>query len=139
MPLRNDTAVNVRGLTELQRALRRAEGTTGKELRKGLREIAKGIQKDARGNITHKTGRHGKVRLSGSIRTSVTTKGASVFSNAPHALVQDVGGQVGRNRAALLQRASVSQYMLKATRGAGPRIERELENLLDKLGRDLDR
>lgn len=140
MPVRTKSAIAVRGLTELQRAFRQAEGNASKYLRAELREIAKGVARDAKGNVTHKTGRHSKgPRLKGSIRVSVTARSASVYSNAAHALVQDVGGQVGRNRATLLKRAEVSQYMLKATHNAGPHIERQVEQMLDRLGRDFDR
>ena len=138
MAARTGNAIAVQGLAELQRALRRAEGEAPKYLRRGLTEIAKGVKRDATANITHRTGRHGNegpIR----VRTSVTARGASVYANEVHAIVQDVGGQVGRSRATLLRRDSVSQFMTKAVRNSRPRIEREMEQLLDTLGRDFER
>lgn len=137
-----EEAIAVRGLTGLQRALRRADTETGKRLRRELRDIAKDVRDTAQTYVTHRTGRHGGAdvpRLADSLKVSVTTTGATVFSEAPHAAVQDQGGRVGRNRATLLKRANVSHYMSNAVRDAQPYVTRRLEELMDELERDFER
>jgi len=138
---RRGDAIAVRGLSELQRALRKAEGNTGKNLRKALREVAKDVRDAARGNVEHRTGRHGGAdvpRLGPSIKAGVTAVGASIYSNAPHSIVQDQGGQVGIARATLLKRASVSRYMTRAVVDSQPTVERKMDEVLDELGRDFE-
>lgn len=67
---------------------------------------------------------------------SIRQSGASVYSDAPHSRVQDEGGQVGRNRATLLKRGEVSQYMTRAVRDSNALVSRRLEGLLADIERD---
>lgn len=137
---RRDEGLAVSGLSELQRALKRVESEVGKDLKAGLRAIGKGVASDAARNVQNKTGRHGKgPRLGPSINTSVSAVGASIYSNAPHSIVQDVGGRVGRGRATLLARASVSKYMTRAVADSKDEVEREIGKVLDKVERDFER
>lgn len=138
----SDEAVAIEGLTALQRAFRRISKDAAKDLRRELRTIARGVAVVARRNVPHKTGRHGGPDvpyLEKTIRTSVTLTGASVYSDAPHAYVQDRGGQVGRDHATLLKRADVSHYMTNAVRDSRGDVERRLGRLMDELGRDYER
>lgn len=124
------------------RALKRVQGDAAKLLRRELRDIADDVKMDAQANVTHKTGRHGGPNvphLGPSIKSSTTGTGASIYSDAPHAIVQDVGGQVGRDRSALLKRADVSHYMSKAVEDARPYVNRRLEELLDEFGREFEK
>lgn len=138
--VQGDFAVSVRGLTELQRALKRSDTFVSKRLRKELSDTAKDVRDTARSGVPHKTGRHGGsgIRLAPSIKSSATTKGASVYSDAPHAIVQDVGGRVGRNHATILSRASVSHYMTEAVEEAKPYVMKRMEGLLDDLARNFE-
>lgn len=114
----------------------------GKRLRAELRDIAKDVRDTARVYVSHKTGRHGGAdvpRLGPSIKASVTTAGASVYSDAPHSIVQDVGGRVGRNRATLLKRSEVSHYMTQATQDAQPYVTKRLEGMLGEFEREFER
>lgn len=133
-------AAGVKGLVELQRALRRVEGDAGKDLKRRLRVIAVGVQGRARGNVSHKTGRHGEGPTIGqSLRVSVTQRGASLYTTAPHGFVQDRGGQVGRNRATLLRRDSVSQYMTRAVVSEQAHVRGQLAEMLDDFGREFEK
>jgi hypothetical protein len=138
---RRDSAIAIRGLKELQAALKRSDEVAAKALRTELRGIADTVRDKARGNVTHKTGRHGGAdvpRLGPSIKTSVTNTGASIYSKAPHAIVQDTGGQVGRGKSTLLKRASVSRYMTKAVAESEGDVERAMDRVLDDIGKDFN-
>lgn len=133
-------AVAVRGLRELQTALKRGDVNTSKHLVRELRELAKGVQRKARSNIEHRTGRHGDPdlpKLASTIRTSVVRTGASVYSNQPYAAAQDLGARVGKG--AILQRSQVSRYMTRAVDESKGDIERGMDRVLDRLGRDFER
>lgn len=136
--LATEGTVVVEGLVPLQRALRLAEGNTGKHLKRRLREAAQPVADQAKANVTHKTGRHGNSgpTLERSIKVGVNARSVSVYSAAVHAIVQDQGGRVGRNRATLLRRASVSQYMTRAVQQKTPEVIDRVDRVLDDLAKD---
>lgn len=68
----------------------------------------------------------------------MTQRSVSVYSNLEHSRVQDQGGQVGRHRATLLKRSDVSQYMTKAVRDSSQEVEKQVDELLDQLGRNFE-
>ena len=128
--------VRTEGLSELRRALRRISSDLDKDTRSALRRVAEPIRGRAQANVQHKTGRHGQdgpIR----VRTSVTTRGVSLYANAPHAAVQDFGGRVGHG--AIITRASASHYMTKAVAESHPVIEAGLNSLGDEIGRKFER
>lgn len=137
----NGVALAVEGLAPLQRALRNVDKATAKELKEGLKDIGKGVQRKAKENAPEgpRPKRSDAPKLKGSIRVSATTRGVSVYSNAPHAYVQDRGGRVGRNRATILQRGNVSAYMTKAQRSEQPHVSRRLQGLLDSIGKEFEK
>lgn len=128
---RSGDAVHVRGLASMQRAFRQVEGDLSKTLRKELREAAKPIAAKAQSNVPHKTGRHGKDGPI-KVRVGVTQKAVSIYSNAPHSAVQDMGGRVGHG--AVITRASASAYMSKAVKSSRADIEAGLE----RVGRTIE-
>jgi hypothetical protein len=133
-------AIVVSDLAPLMKALRRIEGTAARDLRRELREIANDVKMTAQAGVRHTTGRHGGPnvpRLAQSIKATTTGSGASVYSQAPHAAVQDVGGQIGHG--AIIPRARASHYMTGAVREAQPYISRRMEGLLDEFGREFER
>lgn len=130
----NGYTVRLQGYTELVRALRRTDDMVYPYLRRELLDIAGDVRSVARTYVKHRTGRHGGPnvpRLAPSIRSGVTTQGASVFSSAPHSIVQDVGGRVGHG--AILKRSEVSHYMTDAVRDSQPYVTRRLEVLLSEI------
>lgn len=141
MPRNPETfgAVAVRGLTDLQRALRRVEGSAGPELHASLKDIAGHVRDRAAGNVTNRTGRHGAgPTIRGSLRASATQRGASIYTTAPHGYVQDRGGQVGRHGATLLRRGAVSQYMTRAVVSERAATLARLDRLLAGFGREFE-
>lgn len=136
-----DAALVVQGLRPLTRALKKAEGNADKHLRGQLRTVGKFVQTRARANapVGPRPKRSNTKPLRGSIRTSVTMKGISVYSDEEHALVQDRGGRVGRDGATVLQRGKVSGYMTRAVRDAGPEVSRRMQGVLDSIGNDFEK
>lgn len=136
---RIESAVAVEGLAGLQRALRRVEGSARRDLLRELRAIAKTVRDAAKANVSHRSGRHGQgPTIEDSLRISVRQAGVSVYTDAPHARVQDQGGQVGRDHATLLKRAEVSQYMTRAVRDEQPRMSQRLQGLLATFGAEFE-
>lgn len=130
-------ALAVTGLSQLQRALKHTASEAKPALRKELKGIGEEVKLVAGENVSHRTGRHGSgPRLAGSIKVSVRQAGVSVYSNAPHAFVQDRGGRVGRGHRTILERGKVSQYMTRAVRSEQDRMSKRLEGVLDRLGQD---
>lgn len=122
------------------RALKRAEGDVGKDLRRELRKIANEVRDQARDNAPVGDGRSGSPgRLKRSIRTSIRQSGVSVFSDAEYAYVQDRGGKVGRGHQTLLARGAVSAYMTRAVRSTQPIVTARLQGVLDDLATNFER
>ena len=69
----------------------------------------------------------------------MNARSVSVYSSAIHAIVQDQGGQVGRNRATLLKRSEVSQYMTRAVQQKQATITKEVNAVLDDVARDFEK
>ena len=120
------SAVRIEGLAELQRAFKRIDGNLGKDTRKVLREIAVPVQQRAKALAPVLTG-----ALRSSIKIGATTRALSVYSNAPHALVQDRGGRVGKG--AVIQRARASAYMTRAVQEGRANVEHQLGELGDRI------
>lgn len=132
-------STRITGYTELQRALKRTDSRAYPYLRRELLNIAGDVRTTARVYVPHKTGRHGGPgveKLGPSIRTNVTSYGASVSSGAPHSIVQDVGGRVGNG--AIIRRADASHYMTMAVRDSQPYVTRRLNVLMNELERSFE-
>ncbi len=134
--------VYMTGFTSLSRALARIEGEgladfgLAYELRARLRAIGDKIGADAPQFLTHATGRHGsdsQPRLEDSVRVSVTTRTASVYSSAIYGGVQNVGGRIGRRHATLLTRGQVSNWMDRSVATNAAFVQAEAEGLTEWL------
>lgn len=129
--------VVIEGLVPLQRALRRAEGDTDQHLKKRLKEAAEPVKRAAQAGVTNKwPDRPGD--LAASIKIGVNQRSVSVYSNAPHAKVQDQGGVVA-GRGPHIFRASASKYMTKAITKSAAEVNQRLGKVLDDLGRNFDK
>lgn len=139
-----DQGVVVHGFAALQRALNsvqsRADYGLAYELQRRLRTIGEKVAESAPEFVTHYSGHTGPYpgepdnpRLEDSVRVSVTTRSASVYSTAMHGGAQNVGGQVGRKRHTILERAKVSKWMNKAVSSNYIFVDKEVDGLLDWL------
>lgn len=134
-----DQGILMVGFTQLQAALGRIESKADfgleYELQRRLRVVGEKVAKVAPQFVTHKTGRTNSngERLEDSVKVSVTTRSASVFSSSIYGGAQNVGGKVGRNRATLLKRSDASHWMDKAVASEREFVQAEMEGLVDWL------
>jgi hypothetical protein len=136
-----DKGVVMVGFTQLNQALSRISGRGNfgldYELQRRLRLIGNMIASAAPGFVTHRTGRHGDPsvpRLEDSVRVSVTSRTASVYSIAVHGGVQNVGGGPHAGWAARgphVRKDRASGWMNKAVASKEQLVEEQLEGLLD--------
>lgn len=83
--------IDTRGLRELRRDLKRLEPEVAKELRVAIRDAVKPVQATGRQLAPRRSG-----KLAGSLRISVTAKGAAIGSRLPYAGLQHWGGSTGK-------------------------------------------
>lgn len=86
------------------------------------------VRKQAQGNAPHRSG-----RLAGSVKTSVTQRAVTVYSNLVYSRVQDTGGNVGRSHATHLHG---NKYFTRAADGSGGAVTTALNHVLDQVERD---
>jgi len=121
-------SVKTQGLNQTLRALNRVNKDAGKEVKRGLREIAKKVRADARPLAPVKTG-----KLAASYRYSATNKGAAVGSSLPYAGVVEFGGTI-RPRGVPIK-FKPSRPLGRAVQKDTAHIEEELGRLFDDLAR----
>jgi hypothetical protein len=138
------------GFTQINEALQRIDGGRGNfgieyELQRRLRTIGETVAKAAPGNITHRTGRHGDEsngRLEDSVKVSVTTRSASVYSTSVYGGAQNVGAgpHAGwRARGPHIKAANASHWMNKTVNSQKAFVEAEMDGLLDWLVDEFER
>ncbi len=81
-------SVNIEGLDQFLRDLKRFEPELSKDFRRRLRAIVEEVAKDARSRAPKKSG-----KLTKGIRPSVTNTGARLLSKAEHARIHEFGGR----------------------------------------------
>ena len=135
-----DAGIAVRGLGEIQRALKSIDDGTYPELRARLKAIGVEIAHAAPGFVRHKTNRHSGIpRIEDSVRVSLNRNSASIYSIAPHGGVQNVGGRIGRNHATIIKRSDASHYMDKAVASKRGFVEAEFDAVLDWIEQEFGR
>jgi HK97 gp10 family phage protein len=86
---RDDIVVRAPGLSKLRRDLKKIDRDLGREATRHVRRVGNQVRDEARSRAPKKTG-----RLSKSIRTSVRSKGASIYSPEEYAGVHEFGGTI---------------------------------------------
>lgn len=135
-----DQGIAMHGFAELNRALQRIDGGRSNfgieyELQKRLRTIGETIAKTAPRFITHKTGR-GNGELEGSVKVSVTTKTASVYSTSVYGGAQNTGAGPKAGWAARgphIRKDKASKWMNKAVASQREFVKEEMDSLLEWL------
>lgn len=131
---RANGAVAVQGFAQLQAALRRIEDGSQAELRARLRVVGEHVKDAARGNVPHKTGRHGEgPHIEDALKVSVVAKGASVYTTAPQGGAINVGAWVKTGRGPHIKRADASHYMDRAVSGSTRILEAQTQAVMDWL------
>ena len=80
--------IEIEGLQEFLRDLKKFEPAVSKEFRGRLKTVVAEVAKDAQRRAPKKSG-----KLAKGIRPSVTNKGANLLSKAPHAKILEFGGR----------------------------------------------
>jgi hypothetical protein len=132
-----DQGIVMSGFTELNRALERI-GSRGNfgieyEMQRRLRTVGETVAKAAPQFVTHKT-RGGSGQLEGSVRVSVTTKSASVYSSSVYGGAQNSGAGPKAGWAARgphIRKDKASHWMNRAVASQRAFVQDELEGLLD--------
>jgi hypothetical protein len=141
-----DQAVHMNGFTGLNRALQRIDGGRANfgleyELQRRLRTVGETVAKAAPQYVTHNTG-PGTGVLEGSVKVSVTTKTASVYSNSVYGGAQEYGAGPKAGWAAQgphIQRANASKWMTKAVESQKAFVAVEMDSLLDWVVEEFNR
>ena len=84
-----DPAIEVKGLREFRRDLKRLDSDVDRSLRGEIKDAAGEVLVDARSMAPIRTG-----ALAKSLKVSVTTRGASIYSGLPYAPVVHWGGRI---------------------------------------------
>jgi hypothetical protein len=141
-----DQGIAMNGFTELNRALQRIDGGRGNfgieyELQHRLRVVGETVAKAAPQFVTHKTG-HETGELEGSVKVSVTTKSASVYSTSVYGGAQNSGAapKAGwKARGPHIQRKNASKWMSRAVASEREFVKEEMDGLLDWLVEEFNR
>jgi phage gpG-like protein len=81
-------SVEIEGLNEFLRDLKKFEPAVSKGFRRRIKGVVEKVAQDARSRAPKRSGKLAKM-----IRPSVTNKGASLLSKAPHAKLFEFGGR----------------------------------------------
>lgn len=123
--------VYLEGLADLRKVLRKVSRDLDKGLARSMREIGKGVKRYAQAEAR-------RFRDSGdlekSIRYSVTTKGASVYSNSPYSAVHEWGGVI-RPRGVPI-RIARRQWMNAGVENSRRFVDSQMRGLLDSMTDD---
>ena len=104
--------------------MRLIEGDLPRQVRKRIRNIGKLVAEQAATNAPVRSG-----ELKGSIKVSLSAKGASVYSTSPYGGAQNVGAW-SQGRGPHISRASASRYMNKAVEEKRAEVAREMEAVM---------
>lgn len=132
-----ESGVYAQGLAGIQRVLKRSEHELAPQLKTRLRQGGELVVPVAKANAPFGSRYNFGTPLRDTIKTSVTQRGASMYSTSVYGGVQNYGGRVGRNHATVLKRANVSQYMTKAVDSTHVAVVAHVEGTLDWLKREL--
>lgn len=131
--------VKIRGLRELQKALRDLDGESQKRLRAVLNDVAETIAAGARRRVPTRTGAaKASVKVASGQREAKVKEGSA---KAPYAPFLDYGGRVGRNRSVNRPFVPGGRYLYPTYHankaGIAPALEKALNALVEDAGLDV--
>lgn len=127
--------VEVQGLREFSRALKKADRDLPKEMRAGLNDIARTVSEKAKSSVPKRSG-----RLANSIRPTSTPKMGRVSmggARVPYAGFIEFGGRVGRGKSVVRAFVKDGRYLRPAYEASQQRVRREMEDLLERIVKKL--
>lgn len=126
--------IRVEGLSELSRALKKADAELAKDLRKGLKVVADDFARKLAGKLPRRSGRLAEswsgraTQRSASVASRVPYAGFIEFGNKPHA-----GGGIGRGDSHPRAYVARGRYIFPAAEAERGHLERALEDMIDDL------
>lgn len=123
--------VRIEGLREFRAAVRAADASLGREIRKALNKAAEIVAPEAQKTIPRRTG-----RLAASVRPASTqTEGrVAMGSNAvPYAGWMNFGGAVGRKHATVRPRVPEGRYLYPAFQRRESDVQEAAEDALNVI------
>lgn len=124
------STIHVRGLKEVQKALRDIDKNLGPELRKGLNEVADVVLSAARPLVPSRSGKARASLKAGSTERAVQITAGG--SKAPYWSWLDFGGRVGRAK-------SVRRRFIQEGRYIYPTLRKKRDDIEDKFYEVIDR
>ena len=127
----NSAAIQVEGLAQFSRALRRIDGEMPKQLRIALNGAADVVVQYGRQKAPKRTGRGAGTIRAQSTRTSVrVTEGGARARYMPWL---DFGGRVGRRRSVIRPFITEGRFLYPALREKRAELESALESALTRV------
>lgn len=123
-----DDAVRIEGLAELRLALKKIDRELDRGLAAVFRQIGRMVRDAARRNAPVRSG-----ALRKSIRSSVSARRSSIYSNLDYAPVHEWGGTIRPNGGAV--KIEARRYMNRGVSESRRVIDAGLDGLLDHLAR----
>lgn len=125
--------VKVKGIIELQKALRKIEKDLPKELAAGLAEAAEIVGAHARTKVPVRTG-----AARDSIKARKQQRSASLAtggSRAPYYPWLDFGGRVGRNKTSMREFVKGGRYIFPALAEKDAQVKEKVDEVLARLAK----
>lgn len=125
--------IQVRGIQDLQKALRQIDRDLPKELAAGLAEAAEIVAKTARPKVPTRTG-----KAAGSITVRKQQRGASLAvggNRAPHFPWLDFGGRVGPKKSVARPFIKSGRYVYPALAEKNTEVKAKVDEVLERMAR----
>lgn len=126
--------IEVRGIRELNKALKQVDAELPKELRLGFKRISEMVVSSAQGKVPVISG-----AARSSIKPRAAQKGAGIAfggTKAPYFPWLNFGGNVGRRKSVHRDRITPDRYIYTSINEMGPQIEQEIDLLLKEVIQD---
>ena len=124
----NEVKVTVRGIREVNSALKKISDETPKRLKAGLRDIAEHVVESIRTKVPFRTG-----KAKGSIKPRSSATGAKIAfggTAAPYYPWLDFGGHVGRMKHTVRDFIPDGRYVYPTIKEEGKYIRESVDDLL---------
>lgn len=126
-----DQTIQVKGIRDLQRALRDIDRDLAKQLGEGLAEVADIVAKTARPLVPVKTG-----RAASSMKVRKTQRAASLAvggTKAPYFQWLEWGGRTGRNKSVVRPFIPIGRTIYPTVKEKDAEIKNKLDEVLRRL------
>lgn len=128
----DDIVVKAPGLSKLRRDLKKIDKDLGRDATRHVREIAKSVRDEARSNLQERS-KNPTGAMARTIKHSVKSRGASIYSDHEGSGVQEWGGRISPRGTPI--EISGKAYMRDAVVTKADDVAEQLGDLLDVIAR----